>query len=299
MSLLQKVAELEDSQAVDLEMQQRRPDGQDSQSALLPPLPSPTPSKVSMDGSINSANENTDSKKKKKGHQRRLSEATTSTVSSQSTASYPQRFQSQQLHQQQQVSSGMSQNPSFFRPQEKQRLSWFGMAMAKRRSVQISLEDFKRPHVLGHGIEGGMGSRRTSRIFVEDDDLGDSDDDDDDHDPQPYRQSEDLGRSMVRVNDYGFILPGGGPAQVPEQRRMSMFVGVGDVSKLDPTFLIEHERKKATKKQQEQARADELKWVQSWSQQPDQIKKNAKVSVCSHAGSFKWMTLSAQMCLDI
>ncbi|KAI8361341.1 rab-GTPase-TBC domain-containing protein, partial [Mortierella sp. GBAus27b] len=55
-------------------------------------------------------------------------------------------------------------------------------------------------------------------------------------------------------------------------------------SRLDATLSAELDRRRISKKQQEQSRVDELKWVQALMQQPDQIKKSAKFKKMARRG---------------
>ncbi|KAF9973815.1 hypothetical protein BGZ65_009056, partial [Modicella reniformis] len=106
-------------------------------------------------------------------------------------------------------------------------------------------------------------------------------------DPSPQKQVEEHGtgssemKPLVVVNDYGFILGrnGGDSTQIRQvsEARATTVSLIGDMTgRLDPNYLTEHERKRTTRKMQEQSREDELKWVHAMQQQPDQVKKSSK-----------------------
>lgn len=161
-------------------------------------------------------------------------------------------------------------------------------------------DEWRRPHILGSGIEGGVDSRRASGIVLDPEDYVDffdySDGEEDEQDPQPQAQPqaqpqklaeepapEPSEKRQVVVNDYGFILKGAevemAQVHLDPLRRAATISLIGDATAtVESAFLSEHDRKRVTKKQQEQTRVDELKWVQALSQQPDQVKKSNKVT---------------------
>ncbi|KAF9085665.1 hypothetical protein BGX23_009459 [Mortierella sp. AD031] len=194
-------------------------------SGPLPPLPPLPTSLATVDGGIDRV---TAKERKEKGHQRRVSDATTLTMTSiRSGGTSPQRFQLQHLqhvqqHYQPMPGSGLAALPVQAIPEKQPRSmgNWFGM-VAKRRSFPSAEEDdaLKRRSAIGHGFEyGGMGSQRNSMIVLEDgdEDLDDLDEDSDLEEDEHAATGEEGGRStpverkvrrrrQVLVNDYGFI----------------------------------------------------------------------------------------------
>ncbi|KAG0322587.1 hypothetical protein BGZ99_003244 [Dissophora globulifera] len=303
LSLAQKLVEMEDPRLMDFYAQ-----GKAEGRVHIPPLPPlpPLPPKVMADGGVSGGPE--DIRKKKKGHQRRMSEATTlSVASTESTGAYPQRFQIHPFQRQQ--LPPLQQQPPVER-HHRTMSNWFGMG--KRRSLYGGEEDFKRPYTVGSTIENGMNSRPTSGLLLEGDDyetdmFDDTDVDDDEQDSQAQhrgdaastedRDSTDRSlatdsterRSHVVVNDYGFILEDTEEESRTGQQELtgtSSSSIMGDVTvKLDSSFLAGHERKKMLKKQQEQNKLDVAKWIQAVTQlEPDQAKKSSKLKKLARRG---------------
>ncbi|KAG0214656.1 hypothetical protein BGX28_001694 [Mortierella sp. GBA30] len=314
--MTQKLTGLEESRVMD---QYVHGNGDNrTQVVPLPPLP-PLPPQVVIggggngpggggqsSGSVNGSGNGSGNggiiaelRRKKKGHQRRMSEATTvTTTSTRSAGGYPQRFQIQQQHQ----PSGL-QHANPLPPPEKQGRTmvmgnWFGKS--KRRSYH-SIEDVdpRKPHVLGHGIEGGVDSRPTSMLFLDcdEDDEDLFDDSEAEEEEQENRRHSRRGtadgqtlswsstaevaekKPQVLVNDYGFICDVEEEnSKTQEQSGSGTGSIVGDMAaKLDSTFLAEHERKRLIKKQHEFTRVSENKWIHAITQlQPEQIKKSNK-----------------------
>ncbi|KAG0278318.1 hypothetical protein BGZ96_002443 [Linnemannia gamsii] len=209
-----------------------------TKSGPLPPLP-PLPTTLAP---ATIADERVvEERKKKKGHQRRVSDATTLTMTSaRSAGASPQRFQLQNLQQQQQnclPPSGTGlvlqqqtipeklPTPS---PSKSMMGNWFGMVSKRRSFPSVEEEDPKRRFGYGgqqfHGFElAGVGSQRNSMIVLddEDEDLDDLDEDSDlDEDEHTGSATGEEGgggrttpvgrvrkgrRRQVLVNDYGFI----------------------------------------------------------------------------------------------
>ncbi|KAF9193445.1 hypothetical protein BGZ51_003249 [Haplosporangium sp. Z 767] len=268
----------------------------------LPPLP-PLPPQVVVEGRGSNVTENhaLEGRRKKKGHQRRMSEATTLTVAStRSAGGYPQRFQ---IQQQQHQHSGMGhQYPERQQHQLRSAVgSWFGKGMGKRRSYHsIEESDSRKPHVLGNGIEGGVDSRPTSMLFLDcdeyDEDLFDDTDVEEEEQNDHHHRRLQSGateagdlpivmemtaekKPQVLVNDYGFIYDVEDEVhQVLKQDQAQSGSLVGDMAaKLDSAFLAEHERKRVQKKQHEYNRMSEAKWIHAVAQlQPEQVKKSNK-----------------------
>ncbi|KAG0258345.1 hypothetical protein BG011_003337 [Mortierella polycephala] len=276
----------------------------------LPPLP-PLPPQVAVEGRESNVAENhaLEGRRKKKGHQRRMSEATTLTVAStRSAGGYPQRFQ---IQQQQHQHSGMGhQYPERQQHQLRSAVgSWFGKGMGKRRSYHsIEESDPRKPHVLGNGIEGGMDSRPTSMLFLDceeyDEDLFDDTDVEEEEQNDHHHRRLQSGateagelpvvmeiavekKPQVLVNDYGFIYDVKDEEhQVLKQDQAQTGSLVGDMAaKLDSAFLAEHERKRVQKKLHEYNRMSEAKWIHAVTQlQPEQVKKSNKYKKLARGG---------------
>ncbi|KAF9121950.1 hypothetical protein BGX30_002295 [Mortierella sp. GBA39] len=204
-------------------------------SGPLPPLP-PLPTTL---GPVTIADERVmaEERKKKKGHQRRVSEATTLTMAStRSAGASPQRFQLQILQQQlnqppppgtgttlqQQTIPEKQPTP----PSKSMMGNWFGIVSKRRSFPSVEEEDPKRRFVYGgqpyHGFEvSGVGSQRNSLIILDDgdEDLDDLDEDSDLEEDEhaagatgeeggratPLGRVRKERRRQVLVNDYGFI----------------------------------------------------------------------------------------------
>ncbi|KAF9551672.1 hypothetical protein EC957_006565 [Mortierella hygrophila] len=202
-------------------------------SGPLPPLP-PLPSNLAP---VTIADERVtaEERKKKKGHQRRVSDATTLTMAStRSAGASPQRLQlqgfQQQLNQPSLPGTGMTLQQQTIPekqpiPQSKSMMgNWFGI-VSKRRSFPSveEEEDPKRRFVYGgqpyHGFElSGVGSQRNSLIILDDGDEDlDDQDEDSDLEEDEHAAGEEGGRAtpvgrvrkerrrQVLVNNYGFI----------------------------------------------------------------------------------------------
>ncbi|KAG0373487.1 hypothetical protein BGX24_011631 [Mortierella sp. AD032] len=184
------------------------------------------------DGRIGMSSEE---RKKKKGHQRRVSEATTLTMTStRSAGASPQRFQLQQLQQQQHSYPPLPGTGSLLQHTipEKQPAprsmmgNLFGMVSKRRSFPSVEEEDPKRR--FGYGGQQyevtGLVSQRNSMIILDDgdedlDDMEeDSDLDEDEHATAATATGDEGGRMtpvggrvrkerrrQVLVNDYGFI----------------------------------------------------------------------------------------------
>ncbi|KAG9070937.1 hypothetical protein KI688_008480 [Linnemannia hyalina] len=205
-------------------------------SGPLPPLP-PLPSNLAP---VTIADERVtaEERKKKKSHQRRVSDATTLTMAStRSAGASPQRFQLQGLQQQlnqpppppgtgmtlqQQTIPEKQPTP----PSKSMMGNWFGMVSKRRSFPSVEEEDPKRRFVYGgqpyHGFEvSGVGSQRNSLIILDDgdEDLDDLDEDSDLEEDEhatgvtgeeggratPVGRVRKERRRQVLVNDYGFI----------------------------------------------------------------------------------------------
>ena len=204
-------------------------------SGPLPPLP-PLPT-VLAPATIADERVTAEERKKKKGHQRRVSDATTLTMAStRSAGASPQRFQLQSLQQQlnqptppgtgltlqQQMIAEKQPTP----PSKSMMGNWFGMVSKRRSFPSVEEEDPKRRFGYGgqpyHGFElSGVGSQRNSMIILDDgdEDLDDLDEDSDLEEEEhatgatgeeggratPVGRVRKERRRQVLVNDYGFI----------------------------------------------------------------------------------------------
>lgn len=192
--------------------------------------------------------------------QRRVSEATAISTAS---ASFGSPL-TQVLSSESRDSNGNSNKP-------RSKISWFGKS--NRTSAQ-SIEDPRKPHPLGHGIEGGIThAHRLSMGILSDYDEEEEDTDegdDGDETEAEGRKSTDNSTARLYINDYGFIydledesnqgqdLPGTSSA-VSEWAKMS-----------------EVEKKRAIRKQKYN-RENEIKWVHAATRlHADHVKKSSK-----------------------
>lgn len=230
-------------------------------SGPLPPLP-PLPTTLAS-ATIAEERVTAEERKKKKGHQRRVSDATTLTMASaRSAGASPQRFQLQHLQQQQQhclppSGTGLVQQQQTIpeklptpSPSKSMMGNWFGMVSKRRSFPSVEEEDPKRRFGYGgqqfHGFElAGVGSQRNSMIILddEDEDLDDLDEDSDlDEDEHATAATGEEGgggratpvgrvrkgrRRQVLVNNYGFICE-------PDENGCSGGGG-GDANQLHPS----------------------------------------------------------------
>ncbi|CAO3572982.1 unnamed protein product [Mortierella alpina] len=151
--------------------------------------------------------------------------------------------------------------------------NWFGIA--KRTSGQY-VEDTRKPHQLGHGIEGGIVSRHLSALMAdgEDDEEDENEFEEEEEDCEGRKSGEN---ARIYVNDFGFIydlddelnqgqdLTGTGSAVGMESGLMSNASTVSGI-----------ERKRADRKHKF-IRENELKWMHAITQMPaDNVKKSTK-----------------------
>ncbi|KAG0049483.1 hypothetical protein BGZ83_005733 [Gryganskiella cystojenkinii] len=224
--------------------------------------------------------------------QRRISEATVfTTTSSVSTKScpLPPPPPSSSSHQHQSaygqmssLSQVISTSSSLDTKQQKRRSkNWFGIP--KRSSAQ-SVEDTRKPHVLGHGIEGGIMPSRDIAAMLDEEDDEDGDDfdgaetdyheEDEDGDEDDLGSSRDGHNSRLFVNDYGFVYD-----LDDEMNQGQDLTGNGSSVGVDGSNLStvsDHDRKRAIRKQKHN-RENELKWIHAATRlNADHIKKSTK-----------------------
>ncbi|KAF9572803.1 hypothetical protein EC968_009442 [Mortierella alpina] len=150
---------------------------------------------------------------------------------------------------------------------------WFGIT--KRTSGQY-VEDTRKPHQLGHGIEGGIVSRHLSALIAdgEDEEEDENEFEEEEEDCEGRKSGEN---ARIYVNDFGFIydlddemnqgqdLTGTGSAVGMESGLMSNASTVSGI-----------ERKRADRKHKF-IRENELKWMHAITQMPaDNVKKSTK-----------------------
>ncbi|KAF9946070.1 hypothetical protein BGZ72_000711 [Mortierella alpina] len=150
--------------------------------------------------------------------------------------------------------------------------NWFGIA--KRTSGYV--EDTRKPHQLGHGIEGGIVSRHLSALMAdgEDDEEDENEFEEEEEDCEGRKSGEN---ARIYVNDFGFIydlddemnqgqdLTGTGSAVGVESGLMSNASTVSGI-----------ERKRADRRHKF-IRENELKWMHAITQMPaDNVKKSTK-----------------------
>ncbi|GJJ70710.1 TBC1 domain family member 10 [Entomortierella parvispora] len=220
--------------------------------------------------------------------QRRTSEATAHTISSFiTTKSWPGLPQGQQHYQSQQTMSSISQvmstSSESSNPQKHRSKNWFGLP---RRSSAHSVEDTRNPHILGHGIEGGIAP---GRYFVPTLDENGEDGDDfdgaetdyhDDHD-EDGGDEDDIGSnngagSRLFVNDYGFIYD-----LDDEMNQGQDLTGNGSSVGIDGlgsnvSTASDQDRKKVIRKQKLN-RENELKWIHAATRlNADNVRRSTK-----------------------
>ncbi|KAF9131513.1 hypothetical protein BGW39_001689 [Mortierella sp. 14UC] len=148
--------------------------------------------------------------------------------------------------------------------------NWFGIP---RRSSAQSVEDTRKPHTLGDGIEGGITNRYMPSL-VDDDEDEDTDGQDDDDDDEGCKSGEN---SRLFINDYGFIYD-----LDDEMNQGQDLTGKGSNVGLDvalgsnASIMSDMDRKKAIKRQKYN-RENEIKWVHAATKlQADSVKKSSK-----------------------
>ncbi|KAF9929715.1 hypothetical protein FBU30_001283 [Linnemannia zychae] len=194
--------------------------------------------------------------------QRRTSEATAFTVSSFSTThSCPPQ------------SSVSTDTKSSASSSTKHRSkNWFGMS---KRNSTYSMEDTRKPHFLGDGIEGGITNRYMPSLADDDEDEDtDANDYDDDHEDEDLKSGEN---SRLFINDYGFIYD-----LDDEMNQGQDLTGTGSSVGLDgalgsnASIMSDMDRKRAIKRQKYN-RENEIKWIHAVTKlQTDGVKKSSK-----------------------
>ncbi|KAF9330101.1 hypothetical protein BG006_006928 [Podila minutissima] len=192
--------------------------------------------------------------------QRRVSEATAITTVSASFGSPLTKVLS---------SESRDSNGSSNRPRSK--TGWFGKS--NRTSVQL-VEDPRKPHPLGHGIEGGIthAHRLSMGIFSDyDEEEEDTDErDDGDETEAEGRKSTDNSAANLYINDYGFVYD-----LEDESNQGQDLSGTGSAVSEWPT-MSETEKKRAIRKQKYN-RENEIKWVHAATRlHADHVRKSSK-----------------------
>jgi hypothetical protein len=152
--------------------------------------------------------------------------------------------------------------------------NWFGIP--KRSSAQ-SVEDTRKPHSLGDGIEGGIKNRYMPSLMDDDEDEDtDAQEDDEDHEEEGRKSGEN---SRLFINDYGFIYD-----LDDEMNQGQDLTGTGSNIGLDgglgsnASAISDMDRKKAIKRQKHN-RENEIKWIHAATKlQADSVKKSSKVN---------------------
>ncbi|KAG0291999.1 hypothetical protein BGZ96_004624 [Linnemannia gamsii] len=150
--------------------------------------------------------------------------------------------------------------------------NWFGIP--KRSSAQ-SVEDTRKPHSLGDGIEGGIKNRYMPSLMDDDEDEDtDAQEDDEDNEEEGRKSSEN---SRLFINDYGFIYD-----LDDEMNQGQDLTGTGSNIGLDgglgsnASAVSDMDRKKAIKRQKHN-RENEIKWIHAATKlQADSVKKSSK-----------------------
>ncbi|KAG0093378.1 hypothetical protein BGZ92_005849 [Podila epicladia] len=192
--------------------------------------------------------------------QRRVSEATAITMASASFGSPLTKVLS---------SESRDSNGKNNRPRTK--IGWFGKS--NRTSVQL-VEDPRKPHPLGHGIEGGIthAHRLSMGIFSDYDEEEEDTDDGDDGDETEAegRKSTDNSTANLYINDYGFIYD-----LEDESNQGQDLSGTGSAVS-EWAKMSETDKKRAIRKQKYN-RENEIKWVHAATRlHADNVKKSSK-----------------------
>lgn len=193
--------------------------------------------------------------------QRRVSEATAISTAS---ASFGSPL-TQVLSSESRDSNGNSNKP-------RSKISWFGKS--NRTSAQ-SIEDPRKPHPLGHGIEGGIThAHRLSMGILSDYDEEEEDTDegdDGDETEAEGRKSTDNSTAHLYINDYGFIYD-----MEDESNQGQDLSGTGSAVS-EWAKMSEAEKKRAIRKQKYN-RENEIKWVHAATRlHADHVRKSNKV----------------------
>lgn len=149
---------------------------------------------------------------------------------------------------------------------------WFGLP---RRSSAHAVEDTRKPHSLGDGIEGGITNRHMPSLMDDDEDEDtDAQDDDEDHEEEGRKSGEN---SRLFINDYGFIYD-----LDDEMNQGQDLTGTGSNIGLDgalgsnASVVSDMDRKRAIKNQKYN-RENEIKWIHAVTKlQADSVKKSSK-----------------------
>ncbi|KAF9144768.1 hypothetical protein BGX30_011531 [Mortierella sp. GBA39] len=149
---------------------------------------------------------------------------------------------------------------------------WFGLP---RRSSAPSVEDTRKPHSLGEGIEGGITNRYMPSLMDDDEDEDtDAQDDDEDHEEESNKSGEN---SRLFINDYGFIYD-----LDDEMNQGQDLTGTGSNVGLDgalgsnASVVSDMDRKRAIKNQKYN-RENEIKWIHAVTKlHADSVKKSSK-----------------------
>ena len=146
---------------------------------------------------------------------------------------------------------------------------WFNIG----RRGSIPLVDMRKPHALGHGIEGGIMGRQTATSVNEDEE----DEDTDEEEEEEGRKSGE--NSRIYVNDYGFIYDLDDEMnQGHDLTGTGSSVGANGQRGSNISSASEMDRKREMKKLKF-ARENELKWIHAATRlQADSVKKSNKVT---------------------
>ncbi|KAF9087282.1 hypothetical protein BGX23_008254 [Mortierella sp. AD031] len=150
--------------------------------------------------------------------------------------------------------------------------NWFGIP--KRNSAQ-SMEDTRKPHSLGNGIEGGIANRYMPSLVDDDEDMDtDGQDDDEDQEEEGRKSGEN---SRLFINDYGFIYD-----LDDEMNQGQDLTGTGSNAGIDgalgsnASVISDMDRRKAIKRQKHN-RENEIKWIHAATKlHADSVKKSTK-----------------------
>ncbi|KAG0034521.1 hypothetical protein BGZ81_004335 [Podila clonocystis] len=191
--------------------------------------------------------------------QRRVSETTAVTTTSASFGSPLTHVLS---------SESRDSNGNSNRPRTK--IVWFGKS--NRTSAQ-SVEDPRKPHPLGHGIEGGIthAHRLSMGIFSDyDEDEEDTDEGDDGDETEAEGRKSTDNTTHLYINDYGFIYD-----LEDESNQGQNLSGTGSAVS-EWAKMSEAEKKRAIRKQKYN-RENEIKWVHAATRlHADHVKKSSK-----------------------
>ncbi|KAF9426703.1 hypothetical protein BGZ94_006125 [Podila epigama] len=213
---------------------------------------------------------------KPKLRQRRVSEATAgTTMSTGSAMSCPQQQSFGSPLSQIRSTDSSESNGNSNSNKQRSKINWF--SKSNRNSVQ-AIEDPRKPHPLGHGIEGGITASHRQSIGIfsdydeEDDEDSDADGDDGNETSAEGHKSTDNEEASTQfyINDYGFIY------DLEDEMNQGLDLTGNGSAVQEWAKMSEAEKKRAIRKQYYN-RENELKWIHITTRlHADHVRKSRK-----------------------